>query len=289
MKKRTSYFGFWLSACIAFVLFSWEQIHGPAPTQNWQWADLLTLRGWIEPMGFIHLAEPTANVLRLRPVVAYALWPSPLVLLTHLLVWIFLARATMQEALYHKTKQPLLGGIHDAPVENLQRDRLDRAPLVRTLAALFRNINTHPPLTVTLNAPWGVGKSSVLKMLLTELKGHARCVYLNPWHHPQDSQLLAALMTGICKDAVPPMLSLANLLFRFNLFFERIVKQHWRWLLALTCVLALALAPASNILAQLTHDLFKDARWQAMLLSLAQTSAKAQAQLPSTWQEWLGA
>lgn len=240
-------------------------------------------------MGFIHRAEPTANELRVGPEGTYALWPSPLVLLTHLLAWILLARAALRLARHHKLKQPRLGGIHDAPVENLQSDRLDRAPLVRTLAALFRNMNTRPPLTVTLNAPWGVGKSSVLKMLQTELQGHARCVYLNPWHYPQDSQLLAALMTGICKHAAPPLLSLANLLFRFNLFFERIVKQHWRWLLALTCVLALALAPASNILAQLTHDLFKDARWQAMLLSLAQTSAKAQAQLPSTWQEWLGA
>jgi KAP family P-loop domain len=291
MKTRPSSFLFWfaLGVCIACVLISWRQIHGPAPTQNWQWVDLLTLRGWIEPIGFIHQAEPTANELRAGPEGAYALWPSPLVLLTHLLMWIILARATMQEARYHKTKQPRLGGIHDAPVENLQSDRLDRAPLVRAMADLFRNMNTRPPLTVTLNAPWGVGKSSVLQMLQTELQGHARCVYLNPWHYPQDSQLLAALMTGICKHAVPPMLSLANLLFRFNLFFERIVKPHWRWLLVLISVLALALAPASNTFAQLTHDLFKDAQWQAMLQSLAQTSAKAQAQLPPTWQAWLGA
>ena len=290
MVKRFSFFQFWLAlgAFITCVLCSWTQIHGPAPTQNWQWTDLLTLQGWIEPMGFIHLTGPTADDLRLRPVVAYALWPSPWVLLTHLLAWIFLTRAIMQETRYHKTKQPLLGCIHDAPVEHLQSDRLDRAPLVRTLVALFRNMNSRPPLTVTLNAPWGVGKSSVLKMLQTELQGHARCVYLNPWHYPQDSQLLAALMTGICKEAAPPMLSLANLLFRFNLFFERIVKPHWRWLLVLISVLALALAPASNILAQLTHDLFKDARWQAMLLSLAQTSAKVQTQLPPTWQAWVG-
>jgi hypothetical protein len=197
MKTRPSFFRFWLAlaACIAFVRFSWGQINGPAPTQNWQWGDLLTLLGWIEPIGFIHQSEPTTNDLRTGPERAYALWPSPLVLLTHLLAWIFFARATLQLARNHKTKQPLLGGIHDAPVENLQSDRLDRAPLVRTLAALFRNISTHPPLTVTLNAPWGVGKSSVLKMLLTELKGHARCVYLNPWHHPRTrtEPLIAAL------------------------------------------------------------------------------------------------
>lgn len=287
MKTRPSVFQFWsrLGAWVASLVLSWKQLHGLAPTQNWQWGDLLTLRGWVEPMGVIHSA---ANELRTGPVGAYALWPSPLLLLANLILWIFLARLLLQLARYKKTKQPLLGGIHDAPIENLQSDRLERAPLVRTLAALFRNLNTRPPLTVALTAPWGIGKSSVLKMLQTELEGHARCVYLNPWHYPQDSQLLAALMTGICKEAVPPMLSLANLLFRFNLFFERIIKSHYRWLFVLISVLALALAPASNILAQLTHDLFKDARWQSMLLSLAQTGAKAQEQLPSTLQAWVG-
>ena len=217
----------------------------------------------------------------------YWLWPSPAALLACSVLLLVLA-ASFARHVQHQRKTAQAGSIHDAPIEDLHSDRLQRAPLVRSLARLFRNLSTRPPLAVALCAPWGVGKSSVLGMLRAELKGHAHCVYINPWHYPQDSQLLAALMTGICKEAVPPLLSLANLRFRFNLLWQRVLVPHGRWLWVLLAVLVFALWPAGSDVGQATHALFQDASWQTMLQSLAQTARNVQTTLPSTLQAWAG-
>jgi photosystem II stability/assembly factor-like uncharacterized protein len=216
----------------------------------------------------------------------YQLWPSPLALLLCLGLLLVLVQGW---GLFLRERRELAaaGGIHDAPVDDLASDRLQRAPLVRAMAQLFRNQNTRPPLAVALYAPWGVGKSSVLHMLKAELQGHARCVYINPWHYPQDSQLLAALMTGICTQAVPPMLSWANLKFRFMLLWQRLLRPHgcWAWVVLGVLVFVgwggnpahLALADAYRLHG--TH----------VAPALQQTWANLLASLPPTLQAWAGA
>ena len=44
------------------------------------------------------------------------------------------------------------------------------APHVKGLAGYLRNRNPVPPLTSARNAPWGGGKSSVMRMLRTEMR-----------------------------------------------------------------------------------------------------------------------
>lgn len=286
--------------------WAWNQTTAPAPERDWQFGDLLT--PW-RPIG-INTAlgrtpKPSAKGTSVQLVEAaaesdgdktrsdilagkrYTLMPSPLALLTNVFFLTFLYQAFKQQVYWSRGQAKVQGVIKDAPIEDLQSDRLQRAPLVRALAALFRNQDTEPPLTVALTAPWGVGKSSILKMLKTELQGHARCIYINPWHYPKDSQLLGALMTGICQDAVPPMLSLANVRFRGNLLWHRVLVPQWRWLLALAGVSVFVFWPDNSELTKAVFDLFKDTRWQTMLQSLAQTGANVQAKLPSTLQAWV--
>jgi hypothetical protein len=287
----------WLIAVVfwfAAALMAWQETQAPTPARDWRLDDLLNQRGWVEPMGF--------NTARGRSVMVnpkdgraavlghgtYVLLPPLWLIFANLASLIYFARVASQQVRYRWSKQPLRGAIRDAPLEDLQDDRLQRAPLVRTLAQLFRNQNTRPPLAVALTAPWGVGKSSVLRMLQKELQGHARCVYINPWHYPQDSQLLAALMTGICTEAVPPTLSFANLVFRFSLFLQRVVEPHWRGFLAVAGILFFAWWSTTAIWLEGLLDLLRhDVRWQTALTSLAQTGTNMRDILPRSLQAWV--
>jgi KAP family P-loop domain len=262
-------------------IWVWTQSLSNAPAHNWQWGNLL--RPW-EPIS-INTAGGQTTESALDG--TYMLLPSPLALFANIFFLIYLIRTFRQQALWVKAQEKVRGAIHDAPIEDMHDDRLERAPLVRSLAQLFRNIDTSPPFAVALTAPWGVGKSSVLNMLKTELKGHAPCVYINPWHYPQDSQLLAALMTGICKEAAPPFLSCSNFTFRLSLFWYRVAIPHRRWILVAVSVLFFALNPGNWTAIQLTHDLLKSTRWQTMWHSLAQTAANARGVLPPTLQAWI--
>lgn len=143
-----------------------------------------------------------------------AVFPSPLVLLLLLLTGFSLLLYTYR---YYAEPRRLQGGISDAPVSQAQEDCLGRLELVKTLANLIRNRDTVPPLAIAITAPWGSGKSSVLGLLEHELKGDVFTVQLNAWHYRDDGQLLAALMEHVREQALPPLLSWDNLLFRFHL------------------------------------------------------------------------
>jgi photosystem II stability/assembly factor-like uncharacterized protein len=279
---------------------SWQAQHSGTQATLAGMAFISSALGWVSGSGGTLLTTQNAGAYwqNINPITAfwrdtafgtnaYWLWPSPAALLACSVLLLVLA-ARFARHVQHQRKTAQAGGIHDAPIEDLQSDRLQRAPLVRSLARLFRNLSTRPPLAVALCAPWGVGKSSVLGMLRDELKGHAHCVYINPWHYPQDSQLLAALMTGICTQAVPPLLSFANVRFRLNLLWQRVLVPHKRWLWVLLAVLVFALWPAGSDVGQFKHALFQDARWQTMVQSLAQTARNVQAILPPTLQAWAG-
>lgn len=264
----------WLAALVV----AWHQTTGPVPARDSRWGDLLTLQGWAEPVGLNAALKAEA---------VHTLLPAPWLILVNLIAAALFFRFGIQHAKYVRTKQPLLGGIHDAPIEDLQSDRLQRAPLVRSLAQLFRNVGTKPPLAVALSAPWGVGKSSVLGMLKTELQSHARCVYINPWHYPQDSQLLAALMTGICKEAVPPMLSWANVVFRINLLWQRVLVPHWRWFFAAGLLFFFFIWEASSLRAFVLEAVGRSA-FAHVVPAVQQTWLNMLDVLPATLQAWAG-
>src|SRR5208283_3847506 len=87
----------------------------------------------------------------------------------------------------------------DSPVAQLKYDALGYRPLVRRLLRFIQNPKTKPPLVLAVQAPWGMGKSSVMAMLQTELKSNraAVTVWFNAWHHQKEDQLLAYLLEAI--------------------------------------------------------------------------------------------
>jgi hypothetical protein len=140
-----------------------------------------------------------------RPGVHPKQWPSAaaLIALSTSALWLgllLLRLSTDPEALRHHDA----GGYHDNPIEHSAEDKLGAAPLARTLALLLRNQDTAPPLAVAVCARWGMGKSSLLRLLARELKTRgAHPIWFNAWHYRDDTQLLAALMERE-RTAIPP-------------------------------------------------------------------------------------
>lgn len=80
-----------------------------------------------------------------------------------------------------------------SPEDIFLNDRLDRAESVENIYRLLNNVSS--PLVFSVNAPWGAGKTSFLKMLSARLKRSDRkTVYFSAWETDfADDPLLAFL------------------------------------------------------------------------------------------------
>ncbi len=95
----------------------------------------------------------------------------------------------------------------DQPITHLQDDRLGYRPAVEALASFLRNAATEPRITIAISGPWGSGKSSMMRMLQTEMreKGY-RTAWFNAWHHQQEGRQLTALLNAVRRQGVPSLL-----------------------------------------------------------------------------------
>lgn len=72
-------------------------------------------------------------------------------------------------------------------------DRLGQGRLVRGLCAFLRSERTKTPLTLSIEARWGAGKSSFMLQLKAALpKTEFATVWFNPWRHEKNEELWAA-------------------------------------------------------------------------------------------------
>jgi len=109
----------------------------------------------------------------------------------------------------------------DQPLRDLRKDKLGHATTVKALSAFIRNIDTEPRLTIAITAPWGQGKSSVMRMLQSDLEGFGyRTAWFNAWHHQQEGRPLTALFGAIGAQALPGGL-VPRLWMRFRLIWKR--------------------------------------------------------------------
>lgn len=129
--------------------------------------------------------------------------------------------------------------ISDKPLEPGQPDALELGKIAAGLSLFLRNPNTVPPLVIAVNGKWGSGKSSLMNLLQADLQREgSRPVWFNAWHHQKEEQLLAALLQVVRRKAVPPLLSLDGVPFRWRLLMQR-ARSHAMRLLAVGVVLAL--------------------------------------------------
>jgi hypothetical protein len=94
-------------------------------------------------------------------------------------------------------------GLSDLPTGN---DEIGFKPYVRAIAWFLSNEETKPPLTMSIEGPWGSGKSSFMLQLENELKfqntgkpGH-HYVRFNAWRSDKDEALWAAFALSFIKQ-----------------------------------------------------------------------------------------
>jgi WD40 repeat protein len=112
--------------------------------------------------------------------------------------------------------------ISDEPLRWSDPDARILKPLAGGLSRFLRNVNTKPPLTLAITGRWGSGKSSLMSLLMADLKRYSgRAVWFNAWHHREEEHLLAALFETIRREAPPGWWSWPGLVFRARLFWRR--------------------------------------------------------------------
>ena len=88
--------------------------------------------------------------------------------------------------------------VADQPVSLLRQDRLGFENYVLALKSFIDSKDTTTPLTISIDGPWGVGKSSLMRMLRSELdaSGH-QTTWFNGWKFDQEEQIWAALTLAV--------------------------------------------------------------------------------------------
>lgn len=116
--------------------------------------------------------------------------------------------------------------VSDDPISRSGQDRLGFAPIVRAVSEFMRNTATEPPLTFAITAPWGRGKSSMMKLLQADIEAQGgRTVWFNAWHHQQEQVMLAPLLEAVRSQGIPPLWSRPGLRFRLRLLIQRMTKR----------------------------------------------------------------
>src|SRR5262245_32497016 len=82
--------------------------------------------------------------------------------------------------------------IPDQPITKIEQDRFGRSDFAKRIASLISSLDDKSSVVVSVNAPWGQGKTSILNMIEEELSRLEKSVVIrfNPWRFPDEEQLL---------------------------------------------------------------------------------------------------
>ena len=112
--------------------------------------------------------------------------------------------------------------ISDKPIGAEDRDYLGFREVAWGLSNYLRNKATRPPLTIAITGEWGMGKSSLMNLLNSDLVHYKfRPVWFNAWHHQTEEHLLAALLENIRTQAIPSVSTPEGMVFRAKLLWLR--------------------------------------------------------------------
>lgn len=128
------------------------------------------------------------------------------------------------------------------------KDALGIAPYARGLAAFLSSPHTQTPVTVSIEGPWGIGKSSFLKMVGKELQAppqgtHRKIVRFNPWRHDAGESLWAAFLYEFAEQTEKALSFIPRQKARLR-FYWAAIGDRFRYqtcLLAFLLLLALAI------------------------------------------------
>lgn len=80
-----------------------------------------------------------------------------------------------------------------SPTDPFEQDKLERKPDVKNLSLLLRNISS--PIVLSVNAPWGTGKTTFLEMLHADLSNNGcKSIYFSAWENDFATDPLLAFL-----------------------------------------------------------------------------------------------
>jgi KAP family P-loop domain len=106
-------------------------------------------------------------------------------------------------------QRPSLGMLADTALDSDAADRLGFKPFADALAGLIDSPDTSTPLVLSINAPWGAGKSTLARMIQRILtrkpsaagtQPHVTC-WFNAWMHDDAPNLASAFAAAIAQTA----------------------------------------------------------------------------------------
>ncbi|WP_139835893.1 P-loop NTPase fold protein [Pseudomonas sp. R16(2017)] len=202
--------------------------------------------------------------------IEYARYPAPWFWLS-LLVVVFLWVIAFRGKIIAVEKGVAAIAASDAPTQSFSQDRLRFGPLAKGISRFLRNEATEPPLTLAITGDWGTGKSSLMTLICKDLQRNgSRPVWFNAWHHQKDEQLLAALLSAIREQSLPPFTSPSGWIFRWRLLILR-AQKHW-------FVATLLLLCGVWVVAYLS--MHESTQWQSLGVLIDRISEMAKAEGP---------
>jgi hypothetical protein len=162
------------------------------------------------------VALPRGNTITLPPPWT---WVLMLASVTLSIPYFRIRQRKTEDVVLHKLSS-------DEPIKEKGQDQLGFSESVSALSHYLRNPSTEPPLTLAITGDWGMGKSSLMRLLEMDLtKRGWRTVWFNPWHHQAGENLLAPLLAQIIEKGVPPLWHPRGWRFRCRLVWIRGKRQ----------------------------------------------------------------
>ncbi|MEC5384791.1 P-loop NTPase fold protein [Uliginosibacterium sp. H3] len=188
---------------------SWQQ--QSTQTRSWLWHISMDANGKtgraLGAYGTVLLTDDGG--VRWRESALYKRYPAPWFWLLLILGGIALIVLVPRHMRSRNQEQDVVEGpaaslSSDQPVTHIENDRLGYRPAIEALAAFLSNEATEPRITLAISGEWGSGKSSMMRMLQTEMasKGY-RTAWFNAWHHQQEGRQLTALFNVVRRQGVP--------------------------------------------------------------------------------------
>lgn len=96
--------------------------------------------------------------------------------------------------------------LSDSAIEDISQDRLGFRPYVEAVAEFILAEQTRPPLAIAIDAPWGRGKTSFMKLIDAQLRNAAQgttvkvvTTWFNPWKFSEPEQVWAAFVANVTR------------------------------------------------------------------------------------------
>ena len=204
----------------------------------------------VRPDGTIVITQSDSTVHMWMPITP-ALWSWILLMFTSLNL--FLCVRVFPPAWRRVNESSPLLLETDKPTEHPDQatDALNR--VANRISRFVSNPDASAPVTFALTGKWGSGKSSLMKLVQKNLNdiGYP-CVWFNAWHHQNETNLFAALMESIRRDAVP------RSLLNKGSFLEFFIALFWRRLLNYPILFILYVVLILGGLAWLLFEILPD-------------------------------